>query len=336
MKILKIILIIIASIIGLFIIIPVFLSSEFQMERSIEINAPAKNAFVQVNVLKNWEKWSPWGDMDSNMVTTYSGPESGVGASFSWTSQVQEVGKGKLTIKESDEYSQIKTSLLFSDSDEAGTGSWTFSESDGVTTVTWGVSGSLNGYFEKWFGVFMSSMMGPVFEKGLAKIKEIAENLPEYKYGLSVEQVQPQNILFIADSCGTATEEIGPLFGKAFAEITTYMGVNNIGYAGQPLAISRVWDMENGKYVFDAGMPVPPNDIQPTGRIRYGMTYSGKAVKAVHVGPYDKSLPVYEEIMKYIKDNALEVNGFSWEVYINDPYAVKPEEIETHIYFPVK
>ena len=38
----------------------------------------------------------------------------------------------------------------------------------------------------------------------------------------------------------------------------------------------------------------------------------------------------------HIKKNGYEINGDSWEEYIDDPTKVPSEEVRTNIYFPVK
>ena len=48
---------------------------------------PVEVIFEEVNSLKNWEDWSPWNQMATDMATTYSGPSSGEGAKSSWSSE---------------------------------------------------------------------------------------------------------------------------------------------------------------------------------------------------------------------------------------------------------
>src|SRR3990172_5033607 len=59
-----------------------------------------------------WEAWSPWAKLDPAAKTTFEGPVSGKGASFSWAGN-SEVGEGKMTIVESDPSDHIKINLDF-------------------------------------------------------------------------------------------------------------------------------------------------------------------------------------------------------------------------------
>jgi hypothetical protein len=131
MKTLKKIGIILLIIIGLFLVISLFLPSKVYVERSIVINAPVENVFEQVNTLKNWEKWSPWHEIDPNMGLKYEGPESGTGAQYSWTSEHKNVGNGRLVITNSAPYDSIVSEMYFMDSKEPSYGIYKFEKADG-------------------------------------------------------------------------------------------------------------------------------------------------------------------------------------------------------------
>ena len=81
---LKKILIGLAVIIVVFAIIVATRPADFQVIRSTSITAPAEVVFGQVNDLKKWEAWNPWGKIDPAMKLTYEGPTAGVGAVYAW------------------------------------------------------------------------------------------------------------------------------------------------------------------------------------------------------------------------------------------------------------
>jgi hypothetical protein len=45
----------------------------------------------------------------------------------------------------------------------------------GGTGVTWGFKSQLNGIMERWFGLLFDRWIGADYEKGLAKLKALAE-----------------------------------------------------------------------------------------------------------------------------------------------------------------
>ncbi len=88
-----------------------FLSKDFRVERSIQIDAPPVEVFDEVNSLRKWNAWSPWIARDPSIQNTYSGPDEGVGASVSWTSEGS--GSRSQTIVLSEPPSRIETQLDF-------------------------------------------------------------------------------------------------------------------------------------------------------------------------------------------------------------------------------
>ncbi len=174
MKFLKIVgiavVVLIIAVVGIAYLIP----SHVRVERSIEISAPAEQVFANVNDLKKWQAWSPWYAAEPDAKYDYSGADSGVGAKVAWDGE--EVGKGTQVITASEPNKRIETELDFLEQGKA-TSSWEFEESNGVTKVTWGFDTDLgmNPIF-RYFGLMMDSMLGPDYEKGLAKLKEVCES----------------------------------------------------------------------------------------------------------------------------------------------------------------
>ena len=179
MKILKKVLLVIAALIGIGAISGMLMSSKFTMERSIVINANEQIIFDQVNILKNWEKWSPWQKMDPSAKMTYSGPESGVGAGYSWESKNENMGNGSLFISESTPYSSITTDLDFQENGK-GISAYKLEKADGGVKLTWSFDSDAgkNPFKKLMMNLVGKSFMNKTFDEGLNSIKQIAESVP--------------------------------------------------------------------------------------------------------------------------------------------------------------
>ena len=132
--------------------------------------------FAQVNNFHHWEQWSPWAKLDPAMETTYEGPESGVGAIYSWSGN-SDVGSGRMTISESTPSEKIVLMLEFKEPFEAtNTTVFQFVPDGDITTVSWRMDGT-NNFVGKAMNLFMNmdSMIGASFEQGLAEIKALSE-----------------------------------------------------------------------------------------------------------------------------------------------------------------
>lgn len=151
--------------------------SEFKITRSATVNAPPEKVFEQVNDFHKWDAWSPWAKLDPAMKTTYSGSQSGQGASYAWTGNDQ-VGEGKMTIAESHPNEHIKIDLEFIKPWQSkNTTEFMFKPEGDKTNVTWTMTGQ-NNFAAKAVGLFMNmdKMIGGDFEKGLAQMKAVAES----------------------------------------------------------------------------------------------------------------------------------------------------------------
>lgn len=173
---LKIILLVLAVIIVVFLVVAMMQPDEFRVTRSATIAAPAPTVFALVNDLHSWEKWNPWQKVDPAMKVTFSGPPSGVGASYTWVGN-KDVGEGRLGIIESQPSDLIRIKLEFLKPFTAtNTAEFTFKPEGNGTAVTWSMFGNKN-FMSKVMGLVMNmdKMIGGQFEKGLADMKATAE-----------------------------------------------------------------------------------------------------------------------------------------------------------------
>ncbi len=157
------------------------LPTEMHVERSIQIEAPVEVVFPMVDTLKSWPEWDPWSALDSDMDRVYEGPPAGKGAITRWESEDSNVGKGWIEILESVPGDRIVFDLhiLQGEEDFQATGVFSFvSSADGVT-VTWTDDAELEGFGMRVFGFAADFILGPMFEQGLANLKELSEEKAE-------------------------------------------------------------------------------------------------------------------------------------------------------------
>lgn len=179
MKFLKWLLIIIAGLLGLFVVVSFFLPKEYYVERSVTINTPAVLVYSQVVDLEAWQEWDPWGDMDPDMQVVYGETRVGLGASYSWISET--AGNGTMQIVEVDPPNMVKYELLFEGYEENPSFSRILLEAPdaiGPTSVTWTFEGNVGDkLFARWMVLLMDKFVGVNYEKGLNNLKERCEGM---------------------------------------------------------------------------------------------------------------------------------------------------------------
>ena len=166
-----------AAIVVVFLIVVAVQPSDFRIERSATMRAPAPAAFAQVNDFQNWRQWSPWEKVDPALKRQYDGPKAGTGAVYAWQGN-KDVGEGRMTITDSKPAELVRIKLEFF-KPFAATNQAEFSfkpASTDTTAVTWTMTGQ-NNFLSKAICLFvdMDKMVGGMFEQGLNQMKTVVE-----------------------------------------------------------------------------------------------------------------------------------------------------------------
>jgi hypothetical protein len=148
----------------------------YNVERSIVVDAPADRIYDEIASFRNWTHWSPWEDVDPDLRRTYSGAESGTGAAYAWSGN-RKAGQGRMEIVEATRPTAVRIDLLFEKPFKARNDTrFALSPEGSGTRVTWTMTGRKT-LMTKVMGIFtsMDKMIGPDFEKGLARLKATSE-----------------------------------------------------------------------------------------------------------------------------------------------------------------
>ena len=148
----------------------------FAVQRSVIIKAPPEKIIALVGDFHQWASWSPWELLDPNMTRTFSGPSSGKGAAYQWKGNA-DVGEARMEIIDMAPPGKVIIKLDFMTPFEShNTTEFTLVPQGDGTRVTWNMTGPMP-FVSKIMSVFasMDGMIGPDFEKGLTKMKAVAE-----------------------------------------------------------------------------------------------------------------------------------------------------------------
>ncbi len=162
------------------------MSSTYTVERSRVVDAPADRVYQLVADFEQWTRWSPWEDVDPQMERRYSGADSGVGAVYSWAGN-RKAGSGRMEISRADEPRLVEIALEFEkpfrssnltvftiDPLEPAAGA-----EEGRSQVTWRMTGPRPLLLKLLSPVMnMEKIVGKDFEKGLARLAEVARPKP--------------------------------------------------------------------------------------------------------------------------------------------------------------
>jgi hypothetical protein len=167
------------AVVAVLALVGLFLPSSAHLERSITIEVPPATVFGLLNGFEWAHEWSPWRSFDPDARYALEGPAAGVGARVTWVSDHPRLGSGSEQITQSHPDSLV-TSTLDLGGTVAAASSFSLEAAPGGTRLTWRLETDLgDNLVARYFGLGFDRMLGPDCERGLASLRELAENLPD-------------------------------------------------------------------------------------------------------------------------------------------------------------
>lgn len=297
MRLLKLVGFVLLFFLAVAMILPAIMPKNATTSQSVQINAKAPLVFRLVNKPANWRLWSPFELDNPEMTSFYEGPEQGEGASHRWESE--NMGNGSMLILKSEPYDFIQSELDFSNNGLA-IDEWLFKENEAGVEVTWTLNLSELSYpFGKYFGFFLDGLMNPMQEKGLKKLKEIAEAqaaLPE----ILEKDIESLNCLAIADS--VSLEELPVFITQNSHLLEDYFRKVNLEVSADKFVFYQRAD--TGKIGVTLAFPVY-EEAREYGKIISFKRPAGKVIQAVHQGEYSTIESLHDEMQQYLRDQEL-------------------------------
>lgn len=149
---------------------------QIHVERSLVMRGTPADVFPYANDFRKFTTWIPWTELDPNQTTEFSEPSSGVGAWYTWSGN-EDVGSGRMELLAATP-DKVVHKLEFKEPFESVAESSVSMKAVGEdqVEVTWAYDGKAD-FGTKVMCVFMDfdKMMGPDFEKGLARLQALVE-----------------------------------------------------------------------------------------------------------------------------------------------------------------
>lgn len=307
------------------------------VERSVFVARPPSVVYALVNSYRRFDDWSPWAELDPALQRTLSGPAEGVGARYEWSGN-DKVGSGHQEIVESVPDQRVRTALAFGGEGPAEAAFLLAREGQG-TRLTWTLDSDMgNNPIGRWVGLALDKMVGADYERGLARLKTLAETLPDVDLaGFTATRVEvaAQPLVVLATRAAPNDEAIGKAYADAYATIGKALAKHKLQMAGAPLGIESTAPGRD-EVAFEAAIPVDRGDVAVEPPLVARAGYAGPALQTVHVGAYSGLGATIAKLQAYAQLHGIATEGPVVNRYVDDPGKVPPASLRTEIYLPVK
>ena len=150
------------------------LPGRVHVERSRTVAAKPEQLYpLLANLREGWPKWSPFGKAhDAQLQETFSGPQTGVGATESWTGG--SMPPGRLVLTRADPASGVEFRIEMENGVQIA-GRIALQPESTATRVTWADDVDLGrGILAGWLGLMLRATLGPSQEKALQQLERAA------------------------------------------------------------------------------------------------------------------------------------------------------------------
>ena len=141
------------------------------VERTARISASPEQLLPHIARLPEWTQWSPWEDLDPDLQREYTGEPGAVGSTYAWSGN-RKAGSGTMRITAVDRDGvgiHLEFTRPFRSSNELR---FVLTPEGDGTRVIWRMETPRKLYTRF---VNLDKLLGGDFEKGLRKLKQVAE-----------------------------------------------------------------------------------------------------------------------------------------------------------------
>ncbi len=307
---------------------------------STDISASPHTLTLLTSSMRQFNRWSPWADIDPKTAYTFDGPYGGVGSAMTWASTNSDVGNGGMNVVAVDPGKSVSNRVMFDGSDGLDA-KMTFEPLATSTKTSWSFDYDTgNNPVARWVGLFIKGSILKDYTKGLAKLKTVAEAAPKDDFEgfeATLVDMPAATLAVIAHDAPLKSSQISAQLGKDYAMIGAALATQKLTMAAAPRAAYEPVG-EPGKpdsrYKMSAQILVP-STFTATAKIARVDVPAGPALQVIYRGAYEAMEPSYNKAFAYLKAMGLEP-GVPYESYVDDPQGKDIKDVRTDILIPVK
>ena len=169
----------------------------------------------------------------------------------------------------------------------------------------------------------MDKMIGPMYEKGLIKLKNVIENMKPSEPEIAIQEIQWDEISFVGTDKTTITmDKIAPFFAENMPKIYGELQKANLKSPMAPCSIYYDWNMDRKETTLAAVACLEDGKNNKIKTITMHNFPACKVLYLKYLGGYSGLPAAHMALGKYMADKGMS-NNCVVEEYLSDPMSEK-------------
>jgi len=308
----------------------------WNVQKSIEIDAPVSKVYQMVSDYRTWTSWSPWLIAEPQAKVDISDRSNQVGSTYHWSGKV--VGEGRL------EHLRLETDRLVEDcldfirptKSKSKTG-FKFEAIGDRTRLVWSIDGNL-----PWYLFFLppmiETMLGMDYQRGLMMIKELAETgrITSSTEVLGIESIPPIRVAGL--QAQSSVFNIEQSMEEMLVKLESEYQDQGMPKEGAMVAVYTRFKVKQGIFEYLLGRAIPDTLLIPTpSSLKEWKFPQARALHVRHTGSYKHLGNAWSIANRIAEHQKLKLNrSASFEIYTNSPHDNPEESLQTDLYLPLR
>lgn len=307
---------------------------KYHVEKSIIINAPVSAVRRHIEDFTHWDTWSPWTVIEPESAMSVDGPPGQPGHQMRWEGEVTGSGINTL-VNNAPHRLSYQLEFIKPCKSKAETG-FTFAIEGDTTRVTWTMDSSMP-FFLFFMVSTMKNWIGLDYERGLRMLKEVVEHGKISANTTNNGIVDYEGFSYVGIKRTLPIARVPEIIRKDFERIVNDVVMERKKGAQHWLCIYPEWNMRTMKATCIAAISDEDLQHEKLGKDYVkGAISSGKCLEISHDGSYQFLGNAWAMGMMVARAKKMKMRKYPFEQYWNSPMEVKPEELKTSVYLPVK
>jgi len=149
----------------------------------------------------------------------------------------------------------------------------------------------------------------------------------------SIEIMKKSKQAVLSIKATTNVEKLPMLIGECYEKIESYL--EEIGEYPENIPFVRYFNMDMENLKVEIGFPVYEK-LPGKEDIEFSYFEEMKTVYALYQGAYQEMEESYNEVMQWVEENGIKLNGTFIEYYYNSPEDISEDKLITEILMPLE